>query len=417
MPSTDLPSARRRGALAAAVATLALLAPAAGAAGETATFRLDATGSGSYSAHLTGPISTRDETARFSWTISVPQLTFTDGRLTYIGGGSTALVASATYASEDRGSDGRVSWSRCAGDSFLDPGSPSWDMDRHAVPIDGAAEMLLFRPLRGIDVTTRCVDSADNEFEANTLLNDAEGLPLGDMDFDSAFSLPQVALDHELVIVPTRSRPSAQTRLCISWNPATICDFQWTQELRFTRIDGGPRAPVTPPVTPAPAEPPRAPVVVAPQPARPFAPVVNRGDARLAPGARSVTFTVRCPGGCSGSATATAGRRTVGRTAVTVRAGAKGGTQRITLRFGSKAARAAIRRAGGVRIALTLRAAGGGATATRSITVKSAKSGKRAQAARSAASGTRAQAAGSRRASRRAGIRYQRRRPKLHNCG
>lgn len=387
MPSTDLLSTRRRGALAAGIAALALLAPAAGAAAETATFRLDATGSGSYGAHLTGPISTRDETARFSWTVSVPELTFTDGRLTYIGGGSTALVASATYASEDRGSDGRIAWSRCAGDSFLDPGGPSWDVDRHAVPIDGAHELLLFRPLRGIDVTTRCVDDEGNEFEDAVLLNDTAGQPLGELDFDSAFSLPQLALDHPLVIVPTRSRPAAQTRLCTSWHAATACDFQWTQELRFTRIDGGSRAPVAPPVTPAPTDPPpRAPVVVAPQPARPFAPVVNRGDARLAPGARSVSFTVRCPGGCSGSATATAGRRTVGRAAVAVRAGAgaKGGTRRITLRFGSKAARAAIRRAGGVRIAVTLRAAGGGATATRAITVKSGRGGPRARRAASA---------------------------------
>ena len=88
------------------------------------------------------------------------------------------------------------------------------------------------------------------------------------------------------------------------------------------------------------------------------------GSAKLAPSAASATVAVLCPAGCKGVAVATplarraraaAAAKPLARTRFSAKPGAR---RTVTLRFGAKARRA-IRRAGGVRIALSVTPAGG----------------------------------------------------------
>ncbi len=80
------------------------------------------------------------------------------------------------------------------------------------------------------------------------------------------------------------------------------------------------------------------------------------GQPRLRPDGRKASAAVTCPAGCTGTVVAKVGSRVLARSRVRLAAGPR--PQRVTVRFGRRAARA-VRRAGRVRLAFTLRTATG----------------------------------------------------------
>jgi hypothetical protein len=230
-------------------------------------------------------------------------------------------------------------------------------------PLDGETHIYL-RPFEQFEASFDCLDSFPDVSLYDFSELDEEGIvPVGKHTFDTEFTLPQEVFGMGYIeqLLPVKvvegercpGRQYETTECRIEWSGKVTLRKLW--ENRFTS-DGAPAPPST-----APGDDPTdrlVPLVPAPQPPSSsdddveLAPLVEQNSAKLSPGARSASVTVTCASGCSGTLAVlpavgrarAAGAKTpqvLARKRFTVRAGRP---KTISVKLGSKARRAAIRK-------------------------------------------------------------------------
>lgn len=254
---------------------------------------------------------------------------------------------------------------------------------------------LFLRPFDAFDVTFECTtDSHPGVSLARPFGDDAHyddgTVKFGSNPFDIAFSLPREALGMGYIeqLIPIQAFEGER---CPHYGEyeTTKCRLAWQAKIKFTKLWEKPidaTATPTPTATSTPAPvPPAAPdddwlVPLVPAPAPDdddwLVPLVPAAKASLSSNARKASFSVACAGGCTGTATLTAGtgpgaraakaRKPLAKTSFKV---AKGRTRRVTLKLGGKARRA-VKRAGGARVVVRTRAGGKTTTTTLKLRLK-----------------------------------------------
>jgi hypothetical protein len=375
--------------LLAALALCAAWAPSAGAMTQT-DYAVTIEGSASYVRHDAdpGPLGdwTQDASAEWSWKATIPSVTFFDNRFssTSVGSG-TGTVKNASYTLTIPTPEGPKVGS-CTG--------KSWETPPQAPVMTGTTEKPEGATSEGIYI--RVMDGAGVRLDtcSGTLKGSTQGLFLGSSvvgrtnAYETFFEMP-----HEAVgmgkIIQLIDRTVTGTS-CPGYTDSTdSCTLKWKATVTFVRTFhaevGEPEVKPAPQEEQAPAPPsPPAPKddlddLFIPLPDPPdsdddlFVPLP--GSAKLAPSGASASVAVLCPTGCTGTAVATplargaraaAARKALARTRFAAKPGRR---TTVRLRFGARARRA-VRRAGGVRIALSARPRGS-APARHTVTLRS----------------------------------------------
>lgn len=360
------PHLLRRSAPAAAVLALLGAAGTAGATTVTSTdYAVDAQVAAHYAHHVVEPDGTGEFQSGFSISTSLPKVTFRDGTLVSAGPGATTLsnVDSSAHLVEYT-EEGAVT-ADCAGSQIAAAGGPTVT-EAATAPLDGGA-LLTLRPFGMLSLLWTCTGPVS--FPSGLALPNVADAT-GSAPFDLAFSLPAEASSMGKVIqLVNQDVPFERCPLHNAYT--TACTLHLEGQVTFVRTgqrtEQVPQAPATDDdlLTPLPPKPSDADLLE---------PLVRKSAKLSADGART-TFTFTCGAGCTltahaypggGGVRAAASARALATKRVTL---ARGGTRTVTMRFGT-AARRAIRRAGGVRLALSVQPRAGGKAVRRGVTLK-----------------------------------------------
>jgi hypothetical protein len=344
----------------------ALLCSAACAQAATVSdYRVDTQLSATYEHHIVEPGGTGDFKSTFAISTTYPKVSFSDGGLvTSVGGATTisGVVSSAHLVAHTP--QGDVS-ADCAG-STAQPVSGPTVSSSVLTPLDGGA-LLTVKPFSEITLLWTC--TGPSSFPS--------GLPLpnvpaasGEGPFDVVFSLPPDASTMGKVIQLVDKDVALDTCPLHS-GYSTSCTLHLQGQVTFTRTG---QSVVQPPASDGDLLTPLGPK---PKPDDLLTPLISTRAKLAADGSRT-TFTFTCGAGCTltahvygggGRLRAAAAARPLATKRITL---AHGGTRRVTIRFG-KAARRAIKRAGGARLELVAKPIGGGAAVKRTLALKLAR--------------------------------------------
>lgn len=304
----------KRLTLAATLCALALT-PTAALAGTTA-YRVDANGTGSYKLDLdlsqNGSIETSTVDATFAWTSFVAAVQFDEaGRLvgiveqpdqpTTLTGQLKRKIDLVSPSAPDR-----AIHTTCQGADVTDAPMTTTSMQRVS------DHVISFTPFERVSFADhQCSDGSKYAFGIFEDEGDPHGLwqPEGfSSDFEQRFELPAEAIGSGRIVQwvkPGAGQVIPQACPGYSQGPGEKCTvtMAWEGSITFTKISGNPLEPaplVTPPTPPTRVDGP--PVVD--DLLTPLVPL----KAKVAPGAKSVSFTATCPAGCAGKATIAAAK-------------------------------------------------------------------------------------------------------------
>jgi hypothetical protein len=188
--------------------------------------------------------------------------------------------------------------------------------------------------------------------------------------FDGAFSIPDSRIGEANMTFPLKGEVTG-TSCPFHHSLTVLCSLTWNATVTFKRIGEGvvdtedfPLVPISPAPAPQPQPQPDDDLLVPLVPNPALENGLKLAKASLARDLASAGLPITCAARCSGTATATAGGRTVASRSFKADAGA---TRTIRLRFDA-ADRRAIRKAGAVKLAL--RAKVGDKTVRRAVTVR-----------------------------------------------
>jgi hypothetical protein len=229
-------------------------------------------------------------------------------------------------------------------------------------------ERVILRPFAFVAVPWSCT-SQGLQFPSGLL---TPNLPNADGEgpYDTVVTIPDEAISMgKYIEIVNKDVPLEQ---CPLKNATTVtCTLHLQGQVTFTRTGQHVvQVEATPmdPTEPAPIEP-----LVTPEKVKSL--LEAKGKAKLSGDGGTTSFTFTCGAGCTlvahvysagGGLRAAAAPHALASKRIVL---AHGGTKRVTMRFG-KAARRAIRRAGGIRLVLSAKPIAGGKPVTRSQTVK-----------------------------------------------
>lgn len=338
----------------------------------TQTYRASYERTDKYSGFKNGAAEARDDV----WRTSFGQVKFDSaGRLVGTYGGTTIGRGTGEIHSWNQTNDG-MKHIDCEGSSddpwFGEPdhrgGFATSLSATTEVPASDAPETLVLQPFREFDYKIPCSNDKPDEPEEDkgrwVGRGEFSSLPLGN-PYSVLFTMPPEALKLGKVIHVVKSDDTKMRRLCGTW--FSTCTWSWEGTITFTRTDyvepGDAPAPLEPQLPPKPDPFEDVVPLVPPTPAKPKAsdpfedlvPLVPASTATATTKSASVQIT--CPAACSGTVKAFAasrGARAAGAKPLAVKRFrlAAGRKTRVTLAFRSRA-RAAVRRAGAVRLVVT----------------------------------------------------------------
>jgi hypothetical protein len=317
-----------------------------------------------YEQHATPPDGTAEFQSTFSISTTYPKVSFSDGELVGPAAGATSVsnVDSTAYM-EAHTPTGTVSAS-CAGSTTQPIAGPSITASVLA-PLGGGA-LLTVKPFSDITLLWTC--TGPTTFPSALLLPNLAG-PDGTGPFDISFSLPaEASTMGKIIQLVNKDVPTDQ---CPLRNPSTTtCTLHLQGQVTFQRIGQNTEQP--PPSDDDLLEPlgPKKTVEDL------LTPLVKK--AKLAADGSATTFSFTCGAGCTltarvygggGGPRAASAPAPLATKRITL---AKGGTRKVTMRFGKKARRA-IKRAGGVRLQLVTKPLHGGRATKRTLTLRLAR--------------------------------------------
>jgi hypothetical protein len=361
-------------ALLLAACSLALAAPAASAGSE---WSLVFTATGSWDIETVSSNSTWREKADFTWRTEMDGITFDDsGRLVAPGHGVSTPAGKAWFHNETV-INGRTEVDDCpyGGAPATWPNYVPKLVADASIAGPDAKEVLVLRPFDWLGIEVPC-PNRQSQWPETVSYPFASGYPDIQHPFGAYFTMPADALAQGKVIHLVQSFAPRANKQCLdAWHP--VCSVTWSGEVTLTRKQYAPPAqkpgeevaPLPPPIVEH-----HAPVkesAPAPVPAPPAA-----SKAKLDRGARSVSTTVTCAAGCTGSIKAFAGGAAPRAVAAAARkalasrrfVAAAGQATTVSLKLPARARRA-VRRAGGVRLVVAMTPAGG-APVTKTVTAK-----------------------------------------------
>lgn len=351
---------RIRAAAIGAVASLATLAAVGQATADIRTFKVTAEGTAAYSRYdeqvgPAGPVHQQSVAAHFTWHTTLPRLSFDSETGRFVGGGSSSVGEVSGNGEEEM-----IVYGYTGGDVIRNPGSCEADgvtavdggiamTDVQAPPTDEPGAALIVRPFDGVRMHATCTGGLAGHNQL-TIWNGAQPPEA----FDHRFFLPKEATDQALIIQHVEQQPDQRGRCAMSGPNTKSCTLQWSGKLTFELVE------VT--KTPPPVSYDDLFFPLRPQPdsdddfvlpLEPHDPDLRKPT--LSPRGDKASVEVSCPGGCAGTvkAYAAAGAKassSASRPLATKRFRAPAGRPRkVVLRFAGPA-RAAIRKAGAVRL-------------------------------------------------------------------
>ena len=353
-------------------------------------------GTGSYQRTDVGPGAYGDwvqsQQAEFSWKSEIPTVLFIDKQASMAGGSKiTASVKSASMDVSIPTPEGPVTGA-CTGSTWQTPPSPGLIQGQMEQPAGRESEGLWIRVLQGGDIKLNSCSGAlgAGPYGMGIDGGDPSRLPPF-MDF---FEMPYEAIGMGKIIQLLDKTVTGVA--CPGYYDMTdSCTLRWNAKVTFVRTShievGEPEVGPAPPEAYDPIDPdeavpnPPAPPAQPTQPSGPGLPprddlddlfIPMPGESKLAPNAASATVTMLCPQGCRGTILATllsggrargaAVKKTLAKKSFVAQAGRR---TVVRLRF-KPAARRAIKKAGGVKIALAATPDGGGATKRTTLTLR-----------------------------------------------
>ncbi|HEX8120037.1 MAG TPA: hypothetical protein VF549_02120 [Solirubrobacteraceae bacterium] len=378
------------------VAALFALGSTSASAMTLTDYKVVVEGSGTYVRHdaAPGPFGdwTQADKAQFTWRSEFPTVEFIDNHVTTASSPKvTAAVQSASTTLTIPTPEGPKVGS-CTGTSWSELPTPAIIQGSTEHPEGATSEGIFLKVMEG---GTILLNSCSGTLKGGTAAVGLAGAGTGRAHpYDQFFEMPHEAIGMGKII-QLLSKDVTGTS-CPGYGEYTdSCSLKWKATVTFTRTFtssvGEPE--VKPPPQEEQPQPPPPPAnddlddVFVPLPEGPkqktpdplddiFIPLP--GAAKLDPSAASANVGIVCPAGCTGTAVATplargaraSAAKPLARARFTARPGVR---TTIRLRFGA-AARRAIRRAGGVRVALTARH-GGTAPQRRTIAIRVRTSG------------------------------------------
>ena len=373
-----------------ALGLLAFCAPSASALTQT-DYAVTIEGSASYVKHDAFPMPqgdwTEDAAAEWTWKATIPNVTFFDNRFNGGAGATvTGAVKSSSYTLTIPTLEG-PKVGACTGKGWESLPSAPIMSGTTEKPEGATSEGIFIRVMEGGGIRLdQCSGTLKGSTQGLSLASNALGRTHA---YETFFEMPHEAVGMGKIIQLLNKTVTGTS--CPNYNElgTDSCTLKWKATVTFVRTFhaeiGEPEVkPAPPEEQPAPPAPPSDPPIdpeelpVPPKPAPLpeddddlFIPLP--GSAKLAPGNASATVAVLCPTGCKGTATATpkggrarsAAAKALARTRFTARPGVR---TTVRLRFPNRARRA-IRRAGGVKIALDV-APPGGAPIRRTVVLR-----------------------------------------------
>jgi hypothetical protein len=384
-----------RSVLLATAAAFALCAPAAHAMTQT-DYKVTVEGSGTYARFdsAPGPLGnwTQDDKAQFTWKSEFPTVTFLDNQvMTAASPTLTAAVQKGSSTMTVPTPEGPKSGA-CTGTTWSGLPTPGIIQGSTEKPEGATSEGIFLKVMEGGTIyLNSCSGLLKGGSTAIGLGSPGTGRA---HPYDQFFEMPHEAIGMGKIIQLLSKDVSGVN--CPGYAEYTeSCSLKWKATVTFTRTFtatiGDPVVQPAPASEQAPATPPAPPAepidddLIVPLPPKQeepgplddlFIPLPSGG--RLDPSAASASLRVLCPAGCTGTAVATplsrgaraAAARPLARARFTAKPGVK---TTIRLRFGARARRA-IRRAGGIQVALTARHSGAAAQ-RRTIALRVRRSG------------------------------------------
>jgi hypothetical protein len=381
--------------LTAALACLAFVAPSAVAFSMT-DYRVTIEGSATYQRTDIGPGAlgnwVQNQKAEFSWKSEFPTVTFIDKTVATAGGATiNASVKSASMDVSIPTPEGPLTGA-CSGTTWQLPPTPGVISGDVQKPEGAEYEGIWLRVLSGGDIR---LDSCSGALGGGPYGMSVDGgAPDRLAPYVEFFQMPHEAIGMGKIIQLLNKTVTGVP--CPGYYGMTdSCNLTWKATVTFVRTSHiGLDEPVIGPAPPQPSEPHDPPQPVEPAgpsaPERPTTPskhvpgvdledlfIPLPDEATLSRSGASATVPVLCAGGCRGTAVATAlrGGRAHGAAAKPLAratfVAAAGRKTLVRLRF-RPAARRAIRKAGGIKVALTA-TPNGGAPQRTTLTIRRAR--------------------------------------------
>lgn len=330
----------------AALAAIALAAPAPAAPVKQVTYAVTSAGEGQYAYVSDGSSGSRLQAqAAFAWETTIPEVAFAGDRVLTANAKGSTVAAIEAEGMATLGSDtfscstSALAMAPFPGELFGMPYTP------------GADPVVRVRSLKALTPDF-------NDCESSLVGYDISGEAVdGRHTFDTDVAVPRDQLGADRIVVPVREEVTGARCPNNRFGGAESCRVTFEGTITFDKtgesIVEESELPPTGPGGGGGGS--QAPVVID---ADPPALASFDGSAALAKTAKSLKVSVRCVAACDGAVTVNArdsrGKQPLGRKAFTAKAGA---TVNVTLRFKRRAQRA-IRRADGVDVGLRATAPG-----------------------------------------------------------
>ena len=366
-----------------ALAALAVAVPSASALTMT-DYKVTIEGSASYSRTDVGPGAfgnwVQSEKTEFSWKTEMPSVTFIDNVVaTAAGSKVTGTVKSGSMDISIPTPEGPVTGS-CTGRSWAEMPGPGIITSEKHKPAGAANEGIFLSVLAGGSIKLDQCSGALGTGPVSIGVGGTGGA-LQSNPWEQFFEMPHEAIGMGKII-QLLTKENSGVKCPGYYDMTEHCSLSWKATVTFVRTSHTttdemedliptPPAPPQDPAMPAPLDPTEPAPPTPPTPQLPprddmddlLIPLPN--GAKLDKHATKAILRVLCPTGCTGTAVATAARGAKARAAAKAKPLARtrftapaGRPATVTLRFGARARRA-IRRAGGIKVALDVTPKGG----------------------------------------------------------